>query len=345
MRLIQAGTGVRGRHWLDFIARQDATEIVACVDIDNAALEKIASDFGCQTFTDFHKALTSVEADGVLVASPSGLHGEHSRMALKAGLAVMVEKPLAATFAEAVDIVKTAREVNLPIMVAENYRFFRAERTMRKLLDDGKVGNIRSVSCVDRRDQPAVTQGAWVQKMPQPFLTEIAVHHFDSFRYLFNRRPKEVWAKSFNPPGSDYSQNGAVQAFLDMEGELTIQYSGSFVGSRYEYDLLVYGDAGELRTNRNTVWWRASGEASFKEIEQVEMPEGEELRYPEAGMFSLLSQFRDAIKSGSVPETCGADNLWTLAMYEAAIQSANSGKCVSIDDTFTDELRTSAGLD
>ena len=345
MRLIQVGTGGRGRHWLDFIARQDDADIVACVDIDNAGLEKIASDFGCQTFTDFHEALTDVDADGVLVASPSGLHGEHSRMALKAGFAVMVEKPLAATFAEAVDVVKTAREVNLPVMVAENYRFFRAERTLRKLLDDGRVGNISSVFCVDRRDQPAGTQGAWVKTMPQPFLTEIAVHHFDSFRYLFNRRPKQVWARSFNPPGSDYKQNGAVQAFVDMEGELMIQYSGSFVGSRYEYDLLVRGDDGELRTNRSKVWWRASGDASFEEIEQMEMPEGEELRYPEAGMFSLLSQFRDAITSGSVPETCGADNLWTLAMYEAAIQSANSGTCVSIDDTFTDELRANAGLD
>ena len=75
------------------------------------------------------------------------------------------------------------------------------------------------------------------------------------------------------------------------------------------------------------------------------LPKGEELRYPEAGMFSLLSQFRDAITSGSVPETCGADNLWTLAMYEAGIQSANSGAYVSIDDIFNDKLRASVRLD
>lgn len=345
MRLIQIGVGGRGRHWLEFVARQDDVDIVACIDLDTIALQEVSLEFGCQTFTNLSEALGGVEADGVLVTSPSNLHGEHSRMALEAGFAVMVEKPLAATFAEAVDVVATARNVDRTVMVAENYRFFRAERTMRKLLDEGRVGEIRSVICIDRRDQPSGTQGVWVQAMPQPFLTEISVHHFDSFRYLFNRRPKKVWARAFNPCGSDYQQNGAAQVFIDMEGDLTIQYSGSFVGSRYDFDLLVHGETGDLRTNRSKIWGRAKGEKSFEEIEQVDMPEGEELRYPAAGMFSLLNEFRAALEVGSDPETSGADNLWTLAMYEAAIQSVDTGKCVSIGDTFTTELRASVGLD
>lgn len=344
MKLIQAGIGVRGRHWLEFIATRDDIDIVACVDVDVAALEKAREEIGCETFESLDVALTQTEADGVIVASPSLLHGDHSKQALRAGFAVMVEKPLAATFPDAVDVVATAREKNRPVMVAENYRFFQAERTLHKLLKEGKAGRIDAVFCVDRRDQPSDSQGPWVKSMQEPFLTEIAVHHFDSFRYLFGSQPATVWARSYNPPGSDYDQNGAAEAIIEMSDGLSIQYSGSFVGSRYEFDLLICGELGDLRTNRSKVWWRAKGERSFSEVPLLELPEGEEQRYPNAGMQSLLSQFRDAIQGRAEPETCGVDNLWTLAMYEAALQSTNSGKTISIESTFTPELQRKAGV-
>ena len=50
-----------------------------------------------------------------------------------------------------------------------------------------------------------------------------------------------VWAESFNPAGSDYEHDGAADVLLEMQDGLRVQYSGSFVGSRYEYNLWVYG--------------------------------------------------------------------------------------------------------
>ncbi len=344
MKLIQVGIGERGGHWIEFIGTRDDVEIVACVDIDKAALAEVSESTGCDAFESLDDALAQVEADGVIIASPSFLHGEHSKAALRAGFAVMVEKPLAADFSEAVDVVATAREVDRPVMVAENYRFFQAERTLRKLLDEGKAGQIDTVFCVDRRDQPSGTQGEWVKSMPEPFLTEIAVHHFDSFRYLFGSEPVSVWARSYNPHGSDYDQNGAAEALIEMRDGLSIQYSGSFVGSRYDFDLLICGERGDLRTNRSKVWWREKGRRSFAEMPLLELPAGEEQRYPNAGMQSLLIQFRDAIHGRAEAETSGADNLWTLAMYKAALQSANNGEYVSIEDTFTPELQQKAGV-
>jgi len=345
MKLIQTGVGVRGDHWLDFIGSRDDVDIVACVDIDDAALAKAGEATGGETFRSLDEAMQKVEADGVIVASPSMLHGEHSQQALRAGLAVMVEKPLAASLAEAVDVVKTASEAGRPVMVAENYRFFQAERTLRQVIAGGELGRIDAVFCVDRRDQPSGSQGEWVKSMQEPFLTEIAVHHFDSFRYLFDSKPASVWARSYNPPGSDYDQNGATQAFIEMQDGFTIQYSGSYVGSRYEFDLLICGEHGDLRTNRSKVWRRAKGGRSWSEVELLPLTEGEELRYPNAGMQSLLNQFRDAIHNRAVPETNGADNLWTLAMYQSALQSASSGRNISIEEIFTPELRQKAGLD
>ena len=229
-------------------------------------------------------------------------------------------------------------------MVAENYRFFQAERTLRRFLDSGTAGTVRRAVCVDRRDQPSDTQGAWVKTMEQPFLTEIAVHHFDSFRYLFDRQPVSIWARTFNPDGSDYDQNGALETLLELDDGVLIQYSGSFIGSRYEYNLVIEADNGDIRTDRSRVWWRPKGQRRFTLIAPVSMPEGEALRYPEAGMLSILNQFRAAIDSGSEPETSGADNLWTLAMFAAALESIQSGRYVSIEATFPVSLQARAGV-
>lgn len=74
------------------------------------------------------------------------------------------------------------------------------------------------------------------------------------------------------------------------------------------------------------------------------MPEGEPLRYPHAGMLSMLKQFRAAVHDGVTPETSGADNLWTLAMFEAAIRSSGQPGYVAIDKVLTQEMRTRAGI-
>jgi predicted dehydrogenase len=265
------------------------------------------------------------------------MHGAHARQILAAGFAVMVES-FGRQPARSGRCRHAAREANRPLMVAENYRFFRAERTLRKFLDENHLGRIQSVVCIDRRDQPSRAQGAWVTKMAQPFLTEIAVHHFDSFRYLFNSQPVAVWARTFNPQGSDYEQNAAAETLLDMQGGIHIQYSGSFVGSRYEYSLVIEGERGDVRTDRSKVWWRPRGQKSFTEVAPVQLPEGESHRYPDAGMLSMLAQFGKRSPAGA--ETSGADNLWTLAMFEAAVRAA----LVSIDEIFTPELRTRAGI-
>jgi predicted dehydrogenase len=230
------------------------------------------------------------------------------------------------------------------LMVAENYRFFRAERTVRKLMESSAIGPVWGAVCVDRRDQPSRSQGSWVKRMEQPFLTEIAVHHFDSFRYLFGSSPARVWTRTFSPPGSDYDGASAMEALIELGGGEKIQYSGSFVGSRYEYRLSIFGEGGTIETDRSRVWLRRTGERKLGLVDPVPMPEGEPLRYPGAGMVAMLAQFRAAIEHGTEPETSGRDNLWTLAMFEAAGHSTRTGGFVAIDDVFVQGLRTRAGV-
>jgi predicted dehydrogenase len=287
--------------------------------------------------------LSRVHADAALIATPSFLHAPQALQALDAGLAVLVEKPFGCNLEEAVQVVQHAQTAGRPVMVAENYRFFRAERTVRHLLDEGVAGRLRGAVCVDRRDQPSHTQGPWVKDLEHAFLKEIAVHHFDSFRYLFNRQPVSLFARSCNPTGSDYAHGAAAHALIRLEGDFALQYGGTFVANRYEYSLRVEGDRGDIWTDRRRVWWRRKGRRFFRPVRLVPVPKGDEQRYPKAGTVSLLDQFRDALLEGKEPETSGSSNLWTLAMLDAAVLSDREARVVGIDEVFTPALKAVAG--
>ena len=347
IRLIHVGVGVRGRHWLEIVAGHPDFVSAACVDVDDKALQEARRSPGQahgKFFTSLASAVAEVKADAALIASPTPFHARQTLEALDAGLGVMVEKPLADDLDKAIDLIAHSRAAGRPVMVAENYRFFAAERTVRRMLDDEVAGRIASAVCIDRRDQPSHTQGPWVKTAEHPFLAEIAVHHFDSFRYLFKRQPVSLYATSFNPPGSTYDHNAAVQALIELDGGLPIQYGGTMVANRYEYSLWVDGEKGDIWTDRKRVWWRPRGRRFFLPSRLVPVPKGDELPYPKAGTVSLLNQFRDAMLHGTGPETSAQDNVWTLAMVEAAIAAQRERRAVRIEEVFTPERKRRAGV-
>ena len=153
VRIVHIGVGIRGRHWVEFVNNHPDTVSAACVDPQQAALDEIKSRFGedhCQFSTDLDKALKTTEADAVLITSPSVHHAENALMALDKGLAVMTEKPFAADVAQARSVLKRADEVGKPVLVAENYRYWPAERTVRKLVQEDLLDEFPEIVFLDQ---------------------------------------------------------------------------------------------------------------------------------------------------------------------------------------------------
>ena len=333
IRIIHIGTGSRGRHWLDIVRNYPEATSVAFVDKDPRALEearKLTENTSAGFFTDLGEALREVSADAAVITSPSFLHAEHALQALESGLTVFTEKPFATNLNDACHVIAKAHAIGKHIIVAENYRFFATERTVRQWIAENRLGRIGTVVCLDRRNQPPSDQGPWVATMDYPQLGEIAVHHLDSFRYLFQRNAVSVMARTSNPPGSLYRNGAATEALIEMEEDLSILYFGTLTSHRYEYSLWIEGEKGSLWTDQKRVWWRKKGSRFFLPVRLAAVPKGDELPYPRAGTISLLNQLRDAILQNQEAETSGRDNFWTLAMVEAAKFSAQESRRVSI---------------
>lgn len=322
VNILHIGVGIRGSHWLQFVAEHADTTTVGCVDADADALERARARVGdgCATFSSLEEALASTTAKAALIASPSSLHAQHAVAALEAGLHVMIEKPFATSVTEGRRILDVAKRVDRQVVVAENYRYWPAERTIRSMVREGRLGRIHNVTLVDRRNMPSHTEGPWLANIDYPQLGEIAIHHFDSLRAMLLSEAHSISAHAWNPTNSDYRHGACSAATILMDGAL-VQYLGTMTSPRYSFSLRLEGDAGEVWTNRKHVLWRAKGKRFFRPVKNVQVPPGDEKKYPKGGTTSLLSSLTDAVERGLVAETSGEDNLGTLAMVEAAKRS------------------------
>ena len=116
--VIGAGLFASLRHLPDLTASPEA-EVVAVCRRDPAALGTVAAHFGVpHRFTDYARLLDEVELDAVVVSSPHGLHFDHVRAALRRDLAVLTDKPLAVTAAEAEELRDLAVRRRRPLLVA-----------------------------------------------------------------------------------------------------------------------------------------------------------------------------------------------------------------------------------
>jgi len=339
IKILQVGAGIRGGHWAQFVKGHPDVECVALVEPDAASRAKIEPIIGagCRYFSDLDQALREVKVDAALIVSPSSTHADVSIRCLDAGLTVMVEKPLAVTIEEGRKVLERARQVGRQVIVAENYRFWPSERTIKRLLDEKFLGRIDNAMMTDRRHQPSHTEGPWLSKIEYPQLQEIATHHFDSLRGFFGTEPQSVTVRAWNPPWTDYKHGANTEALIDF-GHMRAQYLGTMLSHRYGFSLWIEGEKGVLWTNRKYVAFRPPGSRWFRPIRNDKVPRGDEKPYPQGGTTSLLNSLRDAVLQGAVAETRGEDNIWTLAMVEAGKLSDQQRRTVNLSEVYANPL-------
>jgi predicted dehydrogenase len=343
IKIIQIGAGIRGRHWAQFIAAHPDVECVGFVEPAQESVKLLKGIVGDQApcFPDIDTALRAVKPDAALVVTPSATHATVTLRCLDAGLTVMVEKPLAPSVAEGRQVLARARAVGKQVIVAENYRFWPAERTILRLLRESFLGRLDNAVMIDRRKQPSSVEGPWFGQIEYPQLQEIATHHFDSLRGFFGAQPKSITVRTWNPAWTDYRHGAHTEAFIDFDN-VHVQYVGTLLSQRYGFSLWIEGERGVLWTNRKLVAFRPGGSRWFRPMRNDKVPKGDERPYPQGGTTSLLNSLRDAVLHGTTAETRGDDNIWTVAMVDAGKISDRERRTVDLSEVYSGEPAAAA---
>ena len=347
MRVIQAGVGGFGVTWLYAVKECDGFDHVALVDPSREALDRAAEIVPVppeRRFTELDEALASVEADGLIDCTPAGCHKYTSIAAMSHGLHVLVEKPMAEDLFSARAIVQAADEYDRKLMVTQQYRYQDQPRAVRKLIQDGAIGEVDHV-LVEFQLQGLLS--GWRQRMPQPFIMDMGIHHFDMMRYLLHRDAVAVRCRTWNPSVSNTLGDVSAFAWIDFERGVKVNYTGS------------YGTPGQdtgwngrwtITGTRGTIVWFARDEWGPIRLFQQNADLGQ---YTDMHFFTPLPEpwgtaiwaesigatghqfdlyhWRACIEMNLQPETSGRDNLQTLAIAAAAVESAETGREVQLE--------------
>jgi len=127
------GVGALGQHHARHLAQLDEVHLVGVCDLDAGRSEKIAAELGTAAFVDVEDLLARTEA--VTVAVPTPAHAMVGLRALELSVPVLMEKPLAATLAEADKLIATARRRRVQLQVGHIERYNRALRAAEPYLD------------------------------------------------------------------------------------------------------------------------------------------------------------------------------------------------------------------
>jgi predicted dehydrogenase len=148
LRIGVIGSGGRGSLARYAHRPEEASRVVACCDVDEAAFARNRAWFGDDVYvTTEYADLLARDLDAVFVTTPDYLHAEHAVAALEASAAVYLEKPMAITIPQCDRILRTAQARGARLYLGHNMRHFAVIQQMKALIDEGAIGEVKVAWC------------------------------------------------------------------------------------------------------------------------------------------------------------------------------------------------------
>jgi predicted dehydrogenase len=142
------GCGYWGPNLIRNFSSCPLTEVAAVCDADPQRLQAVQQTFGSLKLTSSLDQLLELPLEAVAIATPVSTHFPLAKQCLERGLHVMVEKPLAATVAEAQALVDLAGRRQRVLMVDHTYLFSPAVRLIRERIEAGELGDLYYVDSI-----------------------------------------------------------------------------------------------------------------------------------------------------------------------------------------------------
>lgn len=232
---------------------QTVGTLAAVCDIDASKAVELGKKYNARVYTDIDQLLsTEKKLDVLAVCSPNGLHAEHSIKALKAGINVLCEKPMALTVKECGEMIKTAEKANKRLFVVKQNRFNPPVEAVKKLLEEDKLGKIFSVqlNCFWNRDA-AYYHNSWkgTKKLDGGTLYTQFSHFIDLLYWMIGdvKQAKAIIGNFAHEGIIEFEDTGVVILEFDNGVIGTIHYTVNSFKKNMEGSLTIFGEKGTVK--------------------------------------------------------------------------------------------------
>jgi predicted dehydrogenase len=324
--IVGCGSIARGAHLPAY--RGFGYRVAACCDAVEENARRAAAEFGIPFCTTDLDALLARPDVGVVDLA---VHASQRRPLVEriagAGKPILSQKPFALSMDDAEAMVGICGRAGVPLLINQQARWAPGHAALRRVLDAGVLGHVYSVLHVQRswQDEP----GSWYVQLAHFNLVDHGIHFIDLSRHFTGLTPRRVKAVTARVPGQaavtpmihtialEYAPEAQVMATLHFNNIIAARdaHGGAWYADGTEGSAIVAGNElslysrhrpGQRRTFRLQGSW-----------------------FPDA-FGASMGAFMAALAAGREPPTSGRDNLQSIRIAYAAVESAETGGAVAL---------------
>ena len=326
--------GRMGRHHARIYAQMDGVELVGVVDADETRRNDITEIWGGTPFETVGE-LIDCGIDAVTIATPTTHHRAAAEQLLAAGVACLIEKPLAATEVDATAIAQAAELTGVALQVGHVVRY---DPVMQAIAG---LGALHPRHLELHRISPMTFRSTDVG-----VVLDMMIHDLDLLTMLIGREPTDVQASAVGVLGEaeDVCNARLVYDGIDGEHSCVANVTASRLAMKTERtlriiseDIYISADFGErqvkvIRKNANSssiaeLRERLAAGEDLSDINYLDLVEFEELEIPDVEpLQSQASAFINAVRTGETPPVDAGAGSAAVRTAERIVEAARGGQ-------------------
>ncbi|WP_425040451.1 Gfo/Idh/MocA family protein [Primorskyibacter sp. S187A] len=340
-RIAVVGYGLVGRRHADVVRRTPGLSLAGIVEPGDVA-RKEAARSGTPVFAELEAMLEDLRPEGVVLATPTPLHRVQALQCISRSIPVLIEKPIAVSVVEALDIVQASNAADIPVLVGHHRRYNGMVSAAKAAVVRGDLGAVRAVqaTCWFYKPDSYFDEAPWRKQPGAGPISVNLVHDIDLLQHLCGK-VAQVYAVAV-PARRGYANEDLATAVLTFAsgavGSITVSDA---VVSPWSWELTagenpVYpatlescyqigGSEGGLslpdlriwRHQDTSDWWRPISATSLT----AERPDP---------LVAQMVHFADVIAGRATPLVSAQDGMDALQVVEAIATSAAKGCSVEI---------------
>ena len=334
IRIGIVGFGFMGKMHFKCYKQNNHVQIVAICDVDKKKLKKSTNTIGnikgseepldltgIKLYTDFKKMLDEAELDAVSITVPTYLHCTYTLRALKSGVHVLCEKPMALNSRDAKKMMTTAKKSGKLLQIGHCIRFWPEYVTLKNVMDSGKYGRVLAATFDRLSLTPTWNWDNWMLDNTRSggAALDLHIHDADYIQYVFGM-PKKIFSRGAKGPSGGLDH--VVTNFMYNDKIVTAE-GGWIMMPKFGFEMSF-----RVVMEKATLLYDCNQKPTLKIcpykgkiiVPRIESKDGYALE---------ISHFIKAVLGKAVPKILTPKQSYdSICLIEAAEKSVQSGKIV-----------------
>lgn len=339
IRFAVVGVSIHGRRHVEGIINNKNSVLTAICDTNEETLKEVSQLYGIEnTYTDYNELVNKDLIDAVCIVTPDQIHREMVVKFLSEGIDVLCEKPLALTREDCEAILEAEKNSTAKLMVGQVCRKTPGFIKAKQIVDEGLIGEllfVESEYAHDYSDMPLHWRND--KEKPRHPVTGGGCHAVDLLRWIAGDPVEAFGYSNKKVLGDHWPCDDTAIAVLKFPNDIMGKvYVSTGCKRNYTMRTVLYGTKGTVITDNTsphlTLYLSEfEGRKKFLDTEMKEIGMLVPISINNHNVGEEIDDFIDVLLGKSELNIPGSEGASTVAVCEAIIASAESGKAEKVN--------------